>query len=74
MAERCPACGHLPGEHTPPPTLASLPREELLLGYAVELTGASTTPGEPAEEVGKRLRIIHGALQTLEDGERESGS
>jgi len=54
--------------------LPSLPREEQLLGYAVELTGASTTPGEPAQEVGKRLRIIHGALQTLEDGERESGS
>jgi hypothetical protein len=62
VGERCPACGHMHGEDVPGPTLTY---EGQLTAWAVELTRASTNPGEAPSEVGSRLRILHNALQGL---------
>jgi hypothetical protein len=63
MPIRCPACGMMPGEGP-----RELTRDEQMMAWAVELTRASTQPGEAAAEVGSRLRILHDAVQTLNDG------
>lgn len=65
IGERCPACGHMAGDGVPGVTLSA---DEQLTAWAVELTRASTTPGEGAAEVGSRLRLLHNALQGLHDG------
>jgi hypothetical protein len=64
MPTRCPACGMMPGEEHP----RAFTREEQMMAWAVELTRASTQPGELAAEVGSRLRVLHDAVQTLNDG------
>jgi hypothetical protein len=64
VGERCPACGHMPGDEVG----AGLSAEGQITAWAVELTRASTQPGEDPALVGTRLRTIRGALATLDDG------
>lgn len=67
IGERCPACGVMPGDSIYKEGV-SLTYEGQLTAWAVELTRASTTPGEEPAQVGARLRTLHNALQGLHDG------
>jgi hypothetical protein len=65
--ERCPACGHLPGEGDRPTP------EMQVMGWAVTLSQASTSSAEQPADVATRLRTIYQAVDLLLKGDGPPG-
>jgi hypothetical protein len=60
VGERCPACGQMPGAE-----ITKLTVQRDLIGWAVQLTHATSTPADSPEQVSVRLATLHGALMRL---------
>jgi hypothetical protein len=70
VGERCPACGHLPGEEQAVDDSAQgqvtygEPYDQML-SWAVDLTRHTAPPGEMPDQVVGRLQTLYAALKGL---------